>query len=427
MKLTKKIITFICTAALMLLFAGCNSGESGETTTTAAAEAPEETTAAIDLENETAFTIDGGITDTMIQLSRLNEGNKARLAKVVKKAQGGEDITVAYLGGSITQGTSAGNDLCYAKLTSNWLQEQFPDITVNYINAGIGATGSYIGVHRADRDVIANNPDLVFVEFSVNDTTENTQRNINSYDSLLRKLWNSASSPALICIGMTQQNGTSFQEQHAAVAKSYDLPFISYKDAILHVIDKGFIDWTDISDDNIHPNVPGHKILADLIDSYIGEVIANADSIDTAAESDFSTAYTDDIYKDATLLTPANLEPTEMVGFTKQDDNFGNFNGYWRMVAKDGKYDGAKLSFEITAKTIGLFYGEMVRRGGQFEVAIDGETVATVDGNFPNGWGNYVEAVELKSFEESGTHKVEIIPVEGTTTAQINISAFAIS
>ena len=103
-----------------------------------------------DLEtNYTKYTLDGDLTQHMIDMSRLNEGNKVRLANVIKKLKNGEEVTVGFIGGSITQGTSAGNELCYAKLTADWLQQTYSSAKVNYVNAGIGATGSYIGVHRA--------------------------------------------------------------------------------------------------------------------------------------------------------------------------------------------------------------------------------------------------------------------------------------
>ena len=44
-----------------------------------------------------------------------NMGNSARIKEVMKRALAGEDITVAFLGGSITQGSlSSTPELCYA-------------------------------------------------------------------------------------------------------------------------------------------------------------------------------------------------------------------------------------------------------------------------------------------------------------------------
>ena len=378
---------------------------------------------------DTEYVIADGITDKMVALSELNMGNQVRLADVMKRAEAGEEITVAYIGGSITQGSSASDDTCYARLTTDWFEDTFPDAKVNYVRAGIGATGSYIGVHRVENDVLSKNPDLVFVEFSVNDTTENTTRNINSYDSLLRKIWNSDSSPAIVCIGMTQDNGTSFQSYHYSVAAQYDLPFISYKNAILHVINEGYIKWTDISDDNIHPNTTGHSVLTQIITHYLAKVNENKDSV-SGDESDFSSTGTKDVYANATLLTPLNFEAKDEAGTFKAqtDSSFGNFTGFWLARAGSGEFGGAKLVFEnVEAKNIGLLYGEIVGKGAMLDIYVDGVLVATVDANFPNGWGNYTEAVELVSFTESGTHTVEIVPQDSGSSAAVYITALAVS
>ena len=318
----KKVLSIVLLCAVILSAVSCGNtpavteatGTTAPAETSSAEETPGTTTADTtvsdaetdapetegkEIPEDMEYKIENGINERMKALSELVPGNKARLAKVLRRAQAGEEITVAYLGGSITQGSSAGPGACYADLTTKWLQEQFPDAKITAVNAGIGATGSYIGVYRTDRDVLVHKPDLVFIDFSVNDTTEHTQRNIESYDGVLRKLWLSESAPAIVTIAMTMEDGTSFQEQHSAVCAAYDIPMISYKNAILDVIDNGHIVGKDISDDNIHPNVPGHAVLTELITSYLQGVIDELDTIDTEKESDFSTVYASDKYSTA--------------------------------------------------------------------------------------------------------------------------------
>lgn len=407
-----------------------------DATTAAASEVADETTtseattqseAQTDAPAETNYKVGGIDTvgyfiteaqlDTIYGNSVYNEGNLARLAKTIKKAQDGGAVSIAYIGGSITQGSSAGDVECYAMKTTDWFRDNFPDATINYNRAGIGATGSYIGVHRVNEDVLASNPDLVFVEFSVNDTTEATERNKNAYDSLLRKIWNYESSPAIICICMTQEDGTSFQEYHAEIAKSYDLPIISYKNAILAAIKDGYFVWDTISDDNIHPNVPGHDLLTKIITNFLCDTAAKVSSVDTTKESDFSKPFTKDIYADARRIGFTNSTPDEIVGFQGKDSLFGNIKGIWR-VASDasGVYtDGSVIKYTVEAKNIGILFGMQINGGGSFNVVIDGEVVKTVSEDFTGGWGNYVEAVEVANYDTTGTHTIEIVPINGTS------------
>lgn len=439
----KKIIAVLLTAAMIVSAASCDGGqqqtttstttttatEGGTTTTTTTAPSTTTTTEKeeVTIPEDTEYVIENGITDRMKALSQYIKGNQARLAKVFKKAKAGEEITVAYLGGSITQGSSATNETCYARLTTDWIEETFPNAKVNYVNAGIGATGSYIGVYRTDRDVLVHEPDLVFVDFSVNDTTENTERNIESYEGVIRKLYMAECAPAVVTIAMTMDNKTTFQKYHEEICRHYDIPMISYHNAIHDVIDNGHIKWTDISDDNIHPNIVGHSVLTEMITAYLQTVVDDLDNIDTETESDFSTVYKSDKYSSAELISPDNATPLEMDGWNKREENFGNFGPYWNVRSSDGEFEGVNpLKFEVEAKSIGVFYGELKGNGGKFDVLVNGTKIKTVDANFPNGWGSYVEAVVIYEFETCEPRTVEIVPVTGEK-GMINISAIAVT
>lgn len=52
---------------------------------------------------------------------------------------------------------------------TDWLKQQYSNVQFTSINSGIGGTGSDLGVFRTERDVLQYHPDLVFVEFAVND------------------------------------------------------------------------------------------------------------------------------------------------------------------------------------------------------------------------------------------------------------------
>lgn len=439
----KKLTAMLLICALITAAGSCGNDNPAPADTTAqtaasesaqtTAEAPAVTTTKEEkvIPEDSDFSVTDGvpdpITDRMKALSVLNEGNKARLAKAMTKAKNGEPITVAYLGGSITQGSSAGNDLCYARLTTNWFEKTFPESKITYVNAGIGATGSYIGVYRADRDVTSKDPDIVFVDFSVNDTTEHTERNKASYDGVIRKLWFSESAPAIVTIAMTMDNGTSFQQYHSEICEAYDIPMISYHDAILDVIKKGHIAWADISDDNIHPNVPGHAVLTDMITSYLQSVLDDLDNIDTTVESDLSAPFISDKYATAGLVLPGSAEITNSTGWDLKSDNFGNFGDDLRVLSRDGSFEGMEpLTFEVEAKSIGVFYGKMTKNAGVFDVEVDGNVVKTIDTDFTGGWGNYLEAEEIIDYAECGHHTVRIIPHVGQKGVVI-ISALAVT
>jgi lysophospholipase L1-like esterase len=79
------------------------------------------------------------------------------------KAKAGGEVRVAYLGGSITAAPG------WRVGSLEWLKRRFPQAMYREINAAIGGTGSGLGAFRVGQDVIVGRPDLVFVEFAVND------------------------------------------------------------------------------------------------------------------------------------------------------------------------------------------------------------------------------------------------------------------
>ena len=72
-----------------------------------------------------------------------------------------KELTVAYLGGSITQSET------WSKSTTKWLRENYKS-KINEINIGLAGTEADLAVCRIDSDILTYNPDLIFIEYAVN-------------------------------------------------------------------------------------------------------------------------------------------------------------------------------------------------------------------------------------------------------------------
>lgn len=110
------------------------------------------------------------------------------LPNVVAKLEAGEPVTIAYLGGSITAQSG------WRVLSRDWLQKKYPKSQVTGINAAIGGTGSDLGVFRVDKDALAAKPDLLFVEFAVNDASASPDKIAKSMEGIVRKTWHALPS-----------------------------------------------------------------------------------------------------------------------------------------------------------------------------------------------------------------------------------------
>ncbi len=430
MKTFEKITASALAAALCAFtLAGCSDGTSGTgsgtTVTEASAGSTEQTSAAADsnaVDPSVMFDISAGVTDKMYNRAILNEGDLSRLAAAMKKAQNGEEITVGVIGGSITQGSLASNqDNCYASKFYQWWTGKFPDGKINFVNAGIGGTDSYLGVHRVDEQLLSYKPDVVIVEFSVNDTDKTMNK--YSYDSLVRKILSDENNPAVILLFTTQDNGTSLQDVHKEIGAAYDLPMISYREAVYPEIEAGTLAWTDISPDNIHPNDAGHDIIGQLLGRYLDGVAGKLDTVTEEPAAFDADGVTSDYYENARLLNAEDITALSMENFeVGQNKVYSQFPGNW---ISEG---GGTISFETECRNLGIFILRTVDgKSGTYEVYVDGERKGKLEADFSGGWGNYGFPQQVVLAKETAKHTVEIKPAEGSENKGITILALMVS
>lgn len=213
----------------------CNSADSSESSSTTTVV----TTAKQPVTPEEYHT-------AMINKSLVSYGNVSRMQNQIKRAQNGEEVTVAYIGGSITEGLTAGADACYAKLTYQHFAKTYgKGDNVKYVNAGLSGTPSTLGVLRLDRDVLQKKPDIVFIEFAVNDGSDSAYQ--SSYESMVRMLLESDRNIAVVLLFARTAEGYSAQSYMKQIGSYYSLPMISYADALTYMIDNKQMTWEDFS------------------------------------------------------------------------------------------------------------------------------------------------------------------------------------
>ena len=99
------------------------------------------------------------------------------------KVRQGQAVNIAYLGGGITR---AGGGWC--DQTFRWFQQQYPAVSATEIMAAIGGTGSDFGAYRVGAHILAHKPDLVFVEFAVNDQGKPARAIQESMEGIVRQI-----------------------------------------------------------------------------------------------------------------------------------------------------------------------------------------------------------------------------------------------
>ncbi len=344
-----------------------------------------------------------------LERSLLRKGNNYRLKSFFKRAEAGEALTVAFLGGSITQGAVASTEkLCYAYLTFEWFVKTFPKAKFTYVNAGIGGTTSQYGVSRADRDILSKDPDLVFIEFSVNDTTDELFK--ETYEGLVRKVWNYKTAPAVAVLHNARyDNGETAQEIHAAIGDAYALPAASILNGEYVDIEKGLIDRNSVTSDFLHPNDLGHRMLSEQL-SFLLETIYRDEKVDAPFE--LPAPLTKNRFEHAGRIMGA--DGAKLQGFVKDETerqaSWDHFHYGWTAVK-----EGDKICFEIEACIIALMYRKTPKRPAQKALAVldgDASKPIVLDANFDEDWGDCLYCETILTSDVKKKHTLEITLTE---------------
>ena len=361
----------------------------------------------------------------MKQLVNFNDGiafhgNTERIAKVLKKAENREPITLGYLGGSITQGSlSSTPDTCYAAMTTKWWREQYPQTEFTYINGGIGGTTSQFGAARVDSDILAYEPDFVVIEFSVND--DNSLFFRETYEGLVRKVYTSKTAPAVLLVhNIMYETGTNAQDQHETIGRYYNIPCVSVKTSIYQSIAHGKIGVREVTPDDLHPNDTGHALLANLITNFLEkvqkeDVAALTDTVRAAEE--LPAPITANAYQNSVRYQVYNSKP-ELKGFVADTQEQWHITDIFKR-GFIGTKKGNSIRFEIEGTGIAVQYRKSVKHPACVaKVVLDGkeEAAMVLDGNFDETWGDCLYITTVAKHIEDKKHSVEITITEGDET-----------
>ena len=197
----------------------------------------------------------------------------ASFAEFDRRARAGERLEVVFFGASLTWGANASDPLrtSYRAEVARRLEREYPEARFHFHDAAIGGTGSQLGVFRLDRDVLAQKPDLVFLDFSANDDImSDTPETLASYEAILRRLVAEARVPVVQVIFPFKWNvaakstaGMKRRDAHLALAAAYGT---AVGDAISLAIDRVGRGETTLDAlwpvDGVHPCDEGYQLFA---------------------------------------------------------------------------------------------------------------------------------------------------------------------
>ncbi|MFP4661675.1 MAG: SGNH/GDSL hydrolase family protein [Halanaerobiales bacterium] len=379
----------------------------------------------------------------MIARSLMNRGNNKRLKNAIEKAESGDDVTIAYIGGSITQGAAAKpiNTECYAYQSYLKFREMFgkgKGNNVHFIKAGVGGTSSELGMIRYERDILKDGkvePDVVIVEFAVNDAGDETKG--VCYESLVLKILSAENKPAVVLLFSVFENDWNLQDRLSPVGKHYNLPMVSVKDAVVEQFRLSKEEGNVISKrqyfyDIYHPTNDGHRVMADCLACLFSEIKGDKDDQDDIIID--KEPVIGNYYRNVRLLDRKDYPESvniEMGSFQDKDrelqlvemdiDSRGTpqFPYNWMYSVLENK----SFKIEINSSSLILVFKDSGdSEFGKADVFVDGKKVLTADPHI-NNW-THCNTVILYQEEVSRDHQIEIKMTEGDEGKRFTILGF---
>lgn len=343
-------------------------------------------------------------------------GDISRLAAAMAKAKSKASIKICGLGGSITAGADASSvDKRWLNLVAGWLQSTY-GCTVSVWNAGIGGTASPYGALRLQRDVLSQSPDIVFVDYAVNDTAADGP----SYDSVVRNLLASSPQIAVVPIMFCNNALQSVESTLIPIAQHYGCPVVSYVDGVTAAIKAGTITQAQISSpDGVHPPDFGHALAAQYIEEMLAIAASSqsADANQTAASPLYPNAF-----DNASLISDDGLQAAALTGFVYAADPGDVPNINVGALMSSNVWDSFEMPINVGSYGAVWIQCAASNDGskGTFRAQIDGVNYNVTDCNNPSLSANSQELVQIASGLAPGRHVLKITNWPSQSGAQQN-------
>ena len=293
---------------------------------------------------------------------------------------------VAFLGGSISEMKGWHNAVM------DDLKQRFPTTSFDFIEAGIGSTGTTPGAFRMEKDVLSKGKiDLLFVEAAVNDHT-------NGFDSLsqIRGMEGEVrhallANPATDIIMLhfiydpfisifNAGNTPDVILNHEKVATHYHLPSINLAKEIAERMKAGEFDWKTFG--GTHPLPFGHHLYYTAIKQLFDSSWSNTNPAKSLSPHIIPKQPLDAYsYFNGNLIDPS--KPTYDTAWKLEPNWKPKEAGTVREKFKnstilEATHAGASLQFQFKGTAVGL-YLLAGPNAGIIEYSIDGKTYPPID------------------------------------------------
>lgn len=194
-----------------------------------------------------------------------------KLEKAIKKLKSGEEVKIAALGDSLTYGWMVENG--YIDYLKKMIEKDYPRCSCRIFNRGVPGDTARDGLRRMDHDILRVNPDVVLIQFALNDaymnySPEEYQKNI---DTIIIKIRDSTKSEIALVTSSAILNreenlhARRFYKKLYESAERFDLPVAAVHEYWESRISSGVVHASLVQGDGVHPTEKGYELMAEAV------------------------------------------------------------------------------------------------------------------------------------------------------------------
>jgi acyl-CoA thioesterase I len=199
----------------------------------------------------------------------MDQEQKRFVSRTRSDLEAGARVSIVTLGDSITAGFAVGRG--FPSFWKQMLAEKYPDAVVEMINSGISGDTSMDGLARLDWAVLAYEPDLVTINFGINDCVLGLgleEFEINLLE-MVRRTRAGPNSEILLLSSQPLETPPydrmvrDYYQSLERVAREMDVGFVDVYGAWMKRVKEGTPLSSFIIPGLDHPNEAGYRIIAE--------------------------------------------------------------------------------------------------------------------------------------------------------------------
>lgn len=264
------------------------------------------------------------------------------MKRALEKFAASRALSIVYFGGSITDGVGASEPekTSWRALTTEWFRAKFRDAEIRAHNASMRGAGSQLGAFRVAEHVLSHRPDLVFVEFAVNDWRLDAETILRSLEGIVRALRRAEPPPEIVFVYATMRRLAELHPgrvppsvcAHQCIAAHYGISEVSAGAALLRAVESGAQTWEQLTTDGVHPTDAGHALYATEVTRALEPRLLSQS--EDSRDLTLPAPLTNDPIEHGTMLSAAAFG--DAPGWSRETNQTGGFFKNWIVCDKPG-------------------------------------------------------------------------------------------